>query len=223
MAVWEANLRDRYSAYSHPRLAAFMFALDRHLQRRHDVLEYSSNPLCIFRIEICRSQHDLVFRDGGRLHAGQRIARLHFWNEHVPSLQHGETAVRWGLEFHRRIALSLTELARSVMSRPDLADVMAVCADVTSAVKQQSGQIAHIMARYGFETLAEPEPVTFAERLRRLGENILISMLVFAQNAEALRSDTLRRVRVPIYLSRRGLEQRFGGADQPTPESAAAS
>jgi hypothetical protein len=37
---------------------------------------------------------------------------------------------------------------------------------------------------------------------------------VLAQNSVTLRADTLRRVRVPIYLSRRGLAERFGSARQ---------
>jgi YkoP domain len=223
MAVLEANASDRRSAFSHPRLAALVFALDRQLQRHYDVLEYSANPLCIFRLEICPSRHDLTLHDGTRLRAGQRIAKLHFWNEHLPATEAYATAVRWGIEFHRRIAISLAELARYIALRPDLGDVKIVCGDVTSAVREQSGQIAHIMSRYGFESITEAEPEPFHERLHRLGENVLISILVFVQNAGALRSDTFRRIRVPIYLSRQTLEQRFGGANHPAPQSAVKS
>jgi hypothetical protein len=46
--------------------------------------------------------------------------------------------------------------------------------------------------------------------LNRLGENILISMIILAHNPGALHLDTLSRVRVPIYLSRRALEREFG-------------
>ncbi|MGH6672280.1 MAG: hypothetical protein ACRECV_09965 [Xanthobacteraceae bacterium] len=70
-------------------------------------------------------------------------------------------------------------------------------------------QISHIMERYGFETIDEPEPWPPRERIRLVGENILISMMVFAQNADTLRMDTLRRVRVPVCVSRCELERRF--------------
>jgi hypothetical protein len=50
--------------------------------------------------------------------------------------------------------------------------------------------------------------------LIRLGENILISLIVLAQNADALRVDTLRRTRVPIYISRQTLEQKFGSIER---------
>jgi hypothetical protein len=116
----------------------------------------------------------------------------------------------WAREFHRRIAISLTELARYLRAQSDLADVNVVCGDVASAVSEQSGQIAHIMRRYGFEAILVPEPLLLRERLIRLGENILISLIVLAQNADALRVDSLRRTRVPIYISRQTLEQKFG-------------
>jgi hypothetical protein len=63
------------------------------------------------------------------------------------------------------------------------------------------------MAYYGFETIAEPGRLRFGQRLHRFGENILISLIVLAHNSGALRPDTLARVRVPIYLSRRALER----------------
>lgn len=68
------------------------------------------------------------------------------------------------------------------------------------------------MAHYGFETIAESEHLPVGERLHRFGENILISLIVFVQNAQALRLDSLNRVRVPSYISRRVLAQRFGAA-----------
>jgi hypothetical protein len=56
----------------------------------------------------------------------------------------------------------------------------------------------------------EPTRLPIGKQLHRLGENVLISLTVLAQNARALRFDTLRRARVPIYLSRRVLERKFG-------------
>ena len=66
------------------------------------------------------------------------------------------------------------------------------------------------MARYGFEAIVQSGQMSIGERLHRFGENILISLIILAHNPGALRSDTLRRVRLPIYLSRRMLEKEFG-------------
>jgi hypothetical protein len=111
------------------------------------------------------------------------------------------------------ISISLQELARYLSSEPDLCDILAICGEVPSATRAQCRQIAYIMAHYGFETIMETGQLSFANRIHRLGENILISLTVFAQNPAALRLDTLQRVRVPIYLSRRTLERKFGSVN----------
>jgi hypothetical protein len=84
---------------------------------------------------------------------------------------------------------------------------------VPSGTRSQSGQVARIMGYYGFETIPETGALSLGERLHRFGENILISMIVLAHNAAALRSDTLARVRVPIFLSRRALEKELTSGD----------
>ncbi len=215
MTVWESdNRHPQQSPYSHPRLAELIFALDKHLRQRYGVLEYSSHRSCIFRIQICSSRRNLTLRDGTRVSGGDRIARLHYWNEQMPATRRYTSQMVWAQEFHRRIAISLTELARYLQAQSDLADINVVCGDVASAASEQSRQIAHIMRRYGFEAILVPEPLLWRERLIRLGENILTSLMVLAQNADALRVDSLRRTRVPIYISRQTLEQKFGSIER---------
>jgi len=117
--------------------------------------------------------------------------------------------IGWARRMQRAIAISLQHLARYLATRRDLDDIALICADVPSATKAQSGQLARIMANYGFETAVEAEALPPGERLHRFGENILISLIVLAHNAGALRADTLARVRVPIYLSRSKSEEDF--------------
>lgn len=179
------------------------------------MVEYSHNPSCIFRVEIARAERPLQLRDGARLRPGDRVARLHFWNEHVPVVPPRGATIAWARRMRSAIAAALHELADYLAARSDLADIVAICADVPSATRAQSAQLARIMARYGFEAVAEPRHLTFGERLHRFGENILISLIVLAQNAAALRADTLRRARLPIYLSRHALERRFGATAAP--------
>jgi hypothetical protein len=213
MAAWDSAKQRVASSYSHPWLAELIFAFDTRLRRRQAILEYSAHPSCIFRLEITRARRQLALRDGTRVRAGQRIARLHFWNAHIPPVPRNGATIRWARRMQESIAISLRELARFLSLRPDLRDISAICADVPSGTKAQSRQVAHIMAYYGFEARNEDKQLPIGERIHRFGENILISLTVFAQNAAALRLDTLNRVRVPIYLSRRALEQKFGNLD----------
>jgi hypothetical protein len=214
MAAWESARHSVRSPYSHPWLAQAIFTLDKWLQRRQGVVEYSAHPQCLFRLQIGRSRQQLLLRDGTPLRPGQRIARLHFWNEHVPTIPESRMIMRWARQMQLGIAISLRELVGYLASQPDLGDVAVICGDVPCGTQSQASQIAHIMAYYGFETIFEEEPAPFGERLHRFGENILISLIVLARNSVSLRADTLRRVRVPIYLSRHALAERFGSAQQ---------
>jgi hypothetical protein len=213
MAAWESARRVQ-SPYSHPWLAEAVFALDKWLQRRQGVIEYSTHPRCLFRMQVGRARRQVLLRDGTRLRRGQRIVDLHFWNEHIPPIPASGTTIRWARQMQHGIAISLQELARYLAARPELDDVAAICADVPCGTRSQAHQLTYIMAYYGFETIGEDAPLRLRERLHRFGDNILISLMVLAQNSVALRSDTLWRVRVPIYLSRRGLTERFGNSKQ---------
>lgn len=214
MTAWESATRSAQSPYSHPWLAEAIFALDKWLQRRQGVIEYSTHPRCVFRMQLGRSHRQLLLRDGTLLRPGQRIVHLHLWNEQIPPVPDTGTTIRWARQMQRGMAISLRELAKYLAARPQLADIAAICADVPCGTQAQAHQLSYIMAHYGFETIPEQQPVPLRERLHRFGDNILISLMVLAQNSVALRTDTLRRVRLPIYLSRRGLAGRFGSAEQ---------
>jgi hypothetical protein len=210
MAVCDSA--DAKASFSHPWLAEAVFALDSRLRRRHKVVEYSTDPLCIFRLDIARASRACILSDGTCLRTGQRIARLHFWNEQIPSVPQNGATIGWARVMKQRIELSMQELASYFASRPDLYDITAISAEVPCGTRAQCAQLVRIMAHYGFEMIAAHEPQSIIERVHRLGENVLISLIVFARNAKALRLDSLSRVRLPIYLSRRTMEERFGVA-----------
>jgi hypothetical protein len=210
MAVWDsADLKTR-SQRGHPWLASALCLLDERLRRQQAVFEYSHHPACVFRLDICRAAERLALRDGTHVDPGDRMARLHFWNEHIPAIPRNGATIAWARRLNDGIATSLRELAGFLAARPDLADVAAVCGEVPAGGSAKSDQIARIMSHYGFETKPAHGPLPLGERLHRFGENILISMIVLAHNPRALHLDTLKRVRVPIFLSRRGLEKEFG-------------
>jgi hypothetical protein len=77
---------------------------------------------------------------------------------------------------------------------------------------ERDEQMARVLGRYGFELVPGASALTLSERARRFGENIQISLIVLTRNAAALRRDTLRRGRTRVFMSRRALERRYGGA-----------
>ncbi len=210
MAVLDSAERTKRWRPSRRWLADAVGLLDGRLRREQAVFEYTRHPACVFRLDIGHLIKALVLHDGTQVQPGQRVARLHFWNEQVPAIPKSGATIAWARQLQRAIAISLRELASFLASRPDLADVAVVCGEVPSGTRAQSEQVARIMAHYGFEAIVEPEHLSVGERLHRLGENILISMILVAHNPGALHFDTLNRVRVPIHMSRRTLERKFG-------------
>jgi hypothetical protein len=217
MAVADSVEQGAQPPHSHPWLAAAIFALDARLRRHQAVLEYTEHPSCIFRLQIDRSRRHLVLHDGTPLQPGQRIARLHFWSERVPPIPQSGPMIGWARQFQQGIAISLRELVHYLSLRPDLRDVAVICANAPS------GKLARIVARYSFEAISEDERLPIGERIHRCGEDILISLIMFARHDRALRFASLRRIRVPIFVSRRALEERLGSAAEPVSETAMAS
>jgi hypothetical protein len=190
-------------------LARMIERLDLHLRLEQGVVEYSASPHCIFRLQLIESPDDFTFSDGARVRAGDRLLDLHIWNEHVPLIGKSGPTVAFARRLDRCIDASLLELTGFLRERADLDDVRAIRGNLVLGSKERSSQIARIAARYGFERVARSAPLSVGERLHRFGENILISMLVFARNPGSLRADTLWRDRTLTYLSRRRLEQRY--------------
>jgi hypothetical protein len=108
--------------------------------------------------------------------------------------------------------LSLRELAGFLDGRCDFDEVIAICANMSLGPAERSTQLVRFVGRFGFERIAAVSSRSFRQQMHWFGENILISMIVLARNAAALRTDTLRRDRTLVLLSRRELRRRYGFA-----------
>jgi hypothetical protein len=186
---------DRLARSSDGWLEQVVFGIDSLLRRCHAITEYTSDPNCILRIKLGRLDEDIVLSDGARRRAGARIVDLHLWNEQIPRMPKQGASIAWALQMNARFRFSLEELARYLARRPDLDDVALVRCNMAFGGPGRNAQMVRLISRYGFELAPAAMGVTLAERARRCGENILISLMVLARNAAALRRDTLRRGR----------------------------
>ena len=194
-------------------LDKIIFGLDRVLSRWQSVVEYTHDPTCILRITFRRLDQDFVLTDGTAGHAGERFIDLHLWNEHIPAMPKEGASIAWARHMSLCFQHSLRRLARHLASRPDLDDISLVRCTMMFASGERDDQMVRMIRRYGFELVPPTTTVTLGERARRLGENVLISLIVWAGNTAALRRDTLRRGRTRVFMSRKVLEQRYGGID----------
>jgi hypothetical protein len=197
-------------------LGRFVFGLDDWLCRRQGVMEFSAHPECIFRIEMRRLDHAIALFGGTALRPGDAIVQLHFWSERVPQYDGAGAGFEFARRFNRALVLSLRELAAFLAAR-DLTAVRGVRADVALGTAEHMDQVLRFCGHHGFQPIRETAPATAWSRLHRLGENILISLLILAHNRRAFRLDCLRRGRADVFLTRAELDRRFAPpAPQPS-------
>jgi hypothetical protein len=195
-----------------PWLEAVVAALDDRLRLRHRVIEYTNSPDCMFRIQLVTSEDDYVLSDGTCVRAGDRLVKLHVWNEQFPCFTEKGPTLAWARRVNHAFDRSLRELAGYLEDRREFDDIVAISANLSLEPAERSGQLVRFVGRFGFERIAAASSRSFRQQMHWFGENILISMMVLARNAAALRADTLRRDRTLVFLSRRELRRRFGFA-----------
>jgi hypothetical protein len=193
-----------------PWLEAMVAALDDRLRQRHEVIEYTKSPECLFRIQLVASNEHYELSDGTCICPGERVVYLHVWNEQFPCFAPNGPTLAWACRVNHAFDLSLKELASFLHSRRDLDDVVAICANMSLEPAERSAQLVRFVGRFGFEMIGPSSSRSLRQQMHWLGENILISMMVLARNAAALRADVLRRDRTLVFLSRRELRRRYG-------------
>ena len=191
-----ANRRKR------PLWAEFIFALDRWLQRRQGVFEYTHKPDCIFRVQLGRLHSQVVLSDGTFGRPGDQVIDLHLWNEQIPAMPVAGPSLAWGRRFSRCFAESLHELARFLMSEPELLDITIIRANTNL------NSLRRIAARHEFEAILDPVRLSPWECVHWFGENILYWLLTLACNSGGARPNTFWRSRKLMYLSRKVLERK---------------
>jgi YkoP-like protein len=213
METRTAVLPDRAAKQcDHPWLETLVATLDDRLRQHHGVFEYTRHPDCLFRIQIVAASGDFVLSDGVGIRAGDRLLGLHLWNERFPRFPADGPTLQWARRVNRGFDVSFRELAYFLALRREFDDIIAICGNMAFGSAQRSAQLARWAGGFGFERVATPNPRSLARQLHRFGENILISMMIAARNAAALRADTLQRDRLLVVSSRQKLQRRYGFA-----------
>ncbi|MBU6462566.1 MAG: hypothetical protein KGL35_06325 [Bradyrhizobium sp.] len=185
--------------------------IDERLRALHGITEFTNSQSCIFRMQVTTCEHGFLLADGTPIATGSRIIVLHLWNEHVPPFPSAGPTLSWARHMSCALDNSLSELERHLSARPDLDDILFIRAEMAFATTERRNQLLALAGKYGFEPV-KPTKQSLLRRFHRLGENILLAMLVLANNPASFRADTLRRSCTSIFASRASLRRR---ADNP--------
>jgi hypothetical protein len=162
----------------------------------------------MFRYQSTSAERALRLQDGVCIAPGDAILTLHFWNENVPQIGAEGVTVAWARRFGRAIDISLRELAGFLRQGADFDSVVAIRIEMGLGDAARNEQTARILGRFGFELVPghEGKPVS---RLRRVGDNAMVLLLILAANPNAGHGSLFRRERAVVYVSRRALETRY--------------
>ncbi len=185
-------------------------SLDAYLRRRYGIFEFTQSPDCLLRLSTHLNQEDLQLLDGTHIRAGDTVAILHFWNEHMPQIPETGADLAWAQQFHRLTVKSLEELAEYVQDTPEMQSVVGFHGvppfggDGFSAVPRK------FIQRWGFELVPNEKPETTASRFARFWENFYMAMLVWTFNPNSLRGkQPLQLRRDEIWISRDALIEKY--------------
>jgi hypothetical protein len=192
--------------------------LDDFLRRSNRVIEYCSDPRCVFRMQMGQAGEDFVFADGTRVRRGENVINLHLWNEHVPVIPPDGPTVAWGRRMGSSMSFSMRQLAAYLASRSEFDGVAAIRFKTAVATASRTGQLMRIMEHFGFEIVPDGVAAFWAHKLHEFGENILALLLLTAVNPESARLSVLWRVRSQVLLSRKNFDRRYGATVGASPD-----
>jgi hypothetical protein len=132
--------------------------MDDRRQRRYGIFTFSVDPRCVLRAHLGRSRVDVRLADGTYLLHGDPILELHLWNEQLPPVPENGVSLAWGIEFARRVRLSLRELAEYLEADPILRDVRALHGEIGFITQGELARSAALARHLGFDLHAGTVP-----------------------------------------------------------------
>jgi len=186
--------------------ARLIRALDALLRRIYQVTEFTQDPEAMLRLSLATAERDLVLSDGTHIRAGDPVAMLHFWNEHIPVMPPDGPDLGWGLAFQRGLSRSLQDVAAHVQTDPAYRQVRALRGPTTFTSAHDPAEASRIVGRWGFDLLRRERKAGFWPRFGLFWESVYASWLIWAYNPPSARSKPLRSLRWDeLWMSRERL------------------
>jgi hypothetical protein len=190
-------------------MRAFVRSIDRHLRKRFDIFEYSTEDNCIFRIRIDHTERDLALPHE-TVAAGEPVLELHFWNEHLLPVPEGGHNIRWAVGVRRALMASCRMLAACLEEDPRMAGPRAVGGITPLFAAGDGSGWERIFARLGFVMQPHQNPSgRFAEFWERVYAWMVMRTFAVGSGPPP-KLESIRRTN--FWISRDDFLRRYGGA-----------
>jgi hypothetical protein len=192
---------------------------DAFLRRATGVFSFCGDAACLLRLQLRGAPHAILLPDGA-IRAGEPVAILHLWNEHLPRIPPGGPTLAWALRFQRDLVRSFQGAAGWIGDAPRFAEIRAVGGVLALLPFDQNSGGVHLMQRLGFTVYP------YDSSLGRFGEfweNLYSWWLLKAYNPASLRHRRLLDLhRSEIWMSRQAFLRRYGREKASKPNNLAA-
>ncbi len=181
--------------------------IDNLLSVSQGIKEFTQDPDCILRIQLCRASHTLEL-EGVIIMRGEPVLAIHAWNERMPRLPPAGADLEWALTFRRQVIYSFGLVANRIREDSRYSRVRAVCG--SSALFSFTGHSSgmRLMQNLGFTVLPYYRPLG---RFGEFWENLFSWWLMWAYNKTSLRSREFRSLqRTEIWITVDNFLQRYG-------------
>ena len=194
-------------------VVAAVSAIDRYLRKKLDIIEFSDDPDCLYRIRFCSAYRDLSLPDTV-VRQGEPVAEIHLWNEHLPPMGEAGLGLEWGVRMRRMAMRTHQLMAEQLLHNPVWADVRAVGATTAMFPAVAGSHRERTLARFGYIVIAHQNPEGAAAEFWQR---------VWAWALWHTYQSGTRRVPLPfeisrsdIWMSAEELQRRYGAADVST-------
>jgi hypothetical protein len=96
-------------------LRATLRYFDAWLSRQYRIRVFTTDPLCMLRIQLGQIPHPLELKDGP-IPRGAPALMIHWWNERTALIEPQGPTIAWALDTSRRMRHSLRLIAQSMKS-----------------------------------------------------------------------------------------------------------
>ncbi len=182
------------------------------LRQRHGIHEFTDDEECVFRVSLGAAASAVALSDGTRLRAGDPVLQLHFWNEHLPLMPDRGPSTGWAAVMQRRMRMSLAAVARYLERERSLDAVNALHGAPPFGSRLGAAQVARTARRFCFDVIDPEVSGEWRERLYVVLDSMLLWGLAYTFNPGRLKTKGVLRHRHQLWISRRRLLSRYGGA-----------